>query len=390
MHRTTDRQLRSLLAVGTAAGLPDDQLLERFVTRGAEAAEQAFAALMERHGPMVLRVCRSYLRGPQDVEDAFQATFLILVRRAASIRRPASVGPWLYGVARRVSCRARAGAAMRLARDRDHARGLAMAAAPATEDAGALIHEELVRLPERHRRPIVLCDLEGMPYEEAAERLGWPVGTVKSRLSRGRQQLRRRLELRGLAPAAAVTFVGTAAGAARGAVPAALAEATISAATRFAANPGAPWGVSPPCASLTEGVLKAMFLSKIKAVAGVFLALGIAAGGAGVFAQQPGPGRGPADAGAGVPTEMKPATSPEPGGARRRPGWRSWNARSSKSPESSTAGRRTGLGRAPVHRRCLAARTSPGRPTMASATRPCRCLAARTSPGRPSIAPRSA
>ena len=169
---------------------------------GGEAAEMAFSALVERHGPMVLRVCRSILRDEHDAQDAFQATFLVLVDRAGSVRDRSSVGSWLHGVALRVAACARGSVVRRrvherraadLTADGFHPRGVEPDLAPA-------LHEELARLPERYRVPIVLCYMEGLACEEAAQRMRLPVGTVKSRLARGRDRLRDRLIRRGLAP----------------------------------------------------------------------------------------------------------------------------------------------------------------------------------------------
>ena len=229
------RQLRTLFNLGVIGELTDGQLLERFATDGGEAAELAFAALVERHGPMVLRVCRGVLRDPHDAEDAFQATFLVLVRRARSLWVEDSLGPWLH----RVACRiARAGAGERgpPARVASGARprpGRRWPRTP-TDDDGlmALLHEEIDRLPERYRVPVVLCDLEGLTHEQAARHLGWPVGTVKSRLTSGRERLRDRLVRRGVAPAIAAMklMMATTARSASAAVPAGLVEATVRAA----------------------------------------------------------------------------------------------------------------------------------------------------------------
>src|SRR6266542_3930455 len=191
------RFFRKVAASGDAGQLSDGQLLQRFVSMRDEAS---FAALVRRHGAMVLRVCRQVLREPHDAEDAFQATFLVLVRRAGSVGRPELLGNWLYGVAYRVAARARGG----LVRRRAHEQPVAdLAAAPAREtnadDVGPLVQEEVQRLPSKYRAPVVLCHLQGRTNEEAARQLGWPVGTVKVRLMRARELLRNRLVRRGLA-----------------------------------------------------------------------------------------------------------------------------------------------------------------------------------------------
>jgi RNA polymerase sigma factor (sigma-70 family) len=196
--------LRSLFQVGRAADLSDGRLLEQFRSGRGPAADAAFAALVERHGPMVLRVCRGVLNDEHDAQDAFQATFLVLVRRPGSIRGGECLASWLFGVALRVARKARAEAARR----RSHEQ---RAAVSHTEDrrttppeggsdaAHPAIDEEIRRLPEKYRAPVVLCFLEGLTQERAAERLGWPSGTVRGRLARARVLLRRRLERRGVA-----------------------------------------------------------------------------------------------------------------------------------------------------------------------------------------------
>src|SRR5262249_21871739 len=156
----------------------DGQLLERFATRGGEAAELAFAALVERHGPMVLRACRAVLRDEHEAHDAFQATFLVLVRRAGSLWVRDSLGPWLHQVACRVAWCARSASARRRRHERQAAERSGPAASEASRDElGPVLHEEIDRLPEPYRAAIVLCCLEGLTLEQAARRLGWPIGT---------------------------------------------------------------------------------------------------------------------------------------------------------------------------------------------------------------------
>ncbi len=195
--------VQSLFESGAIGQQTDGELLRQFCERRDQRADHAFAALVERHGPMVLRVCRSILRNEHDAQDAFQATFLILVRRSHSVRNRESIGSWLYGVALRVAACARAS----LARRRELERRVAALWVPSGPDVDAgrreitaIIHEELGRLPERCRAVLLLCHLEGLTCEAAACQLGWPIGTVKSRLSRGRELLLRRLIRRGLGP----------------------------------------------------------------------------------------------------------------------------------------------------------------------------------------------
>ncbi len=195
------RYAQTLFDVGSVGGMTDGELLGQFAAGGGGSAELAFTALVERHGPMVLRVCRSILADEQDAEDALQATFLVLVRRARSVRLRDSVASWLHGVALRVSGCARVTAARRRRHER---RAAGLVSEEFLEDGrdpdlAPAIHEELDRLPERFRAVIVLCYLEGLGCEAAAARLGLPVGTIKSRLARGRERLRGRLVRRGLA-----------------------------------------------------------------------------------------------------------------------------------------------------------------------------------------------
>ena len=187
------RQLRTLFNLGTIRELTDGQLLERFATGGGEAAELAFAALVERHGAMVLRVCRSVLADPHDAQDAFQATFLVLVKKARGLWVRDSLGPWLHQVAYRTASCARQAAARRYRRERCAAESRKEARVEVhDDDLAVVLHEEIERLPERFRAPLVLCDLEGSSHEQAARHLGCAVGTVKSRLSRGRSGVSRR------------------------------------------------------------------------------------------------------------------------------------------------------------------------------------------------------
>jgi RNA polymerase sigma factor (sigma-70 family) len=293
------RRVHTLFDVGTVAGLTDGELLGRFAAREGEAAELAFAALVDRHGPMVLRVCHRVLRDPHDAQDAFQATFLVLVRKAGSVRSRDSVGSWLYGVASRVSADARAAAARRRRFDRSYAETSVIARDEASAhdrgELGAVLHEELGRLPERYRAPIVLCCLEGLSHEQAALRLGRPVATVRTWLARGRERLRGRLARRGLAPSAGAVSAALAADA-RAEVPPALTDSTVKAAARVAAGRSLAAGAVPASvAALTQGMLRTMLMTKLKIAASVLTALGAVATGAGVFAfQAPAPKGAPA------------------------------------------------------------------------------------------------
>ncbi len=293
------RQIQSLYSVGTFAGLGDGPLLERFATLQGEVAELAFAALVARHGPMVWRVCRRVLHDEHDAQDAFQATWLVLVRKAGSLRDPNSVGNWLFGVASRVALDARAASSRRHRHEQQYAESQTDEA-PAEDgdahDLGAVLHEELRRLPERYRTPIVLCYLEGLSHEEAALRLGCPVGTVRSRLARGRERLRARLVRRGVVPLAGALTAMLARDAAAS-VPAALVYSTIQAAARFAAIRAANTGavISAQAVVLCEGVLQTMLWTQLKTVAAVVLVAGtLLATGARVAAVHAGQGQGDA------------------------------------------------------------------------------------------------
>src|SRR5579871_152049 len=189
------RDLQALFSVGTFGGLPDGRLLERFAAHREEAA---FESLIHRHGPMVWGVCRRILRDHHDAEDAFQAAFLVLARKSASVNPSDKLGNWLYGVAHQTSVKARA---MRTKRRLREVEMQSVSEAEATRHEGAddrlsLLDRELSRLPDKYRILIVLCELEGKTHREAAERLGWPIGTVSGRLSRARSMLARRLSRR--------------------------------------------------------------------------------------------------------------------------------------------------------------------------------------------------
>jgi serpin B len=260
------------------AGAPTDgDLLGRFAECRDEAA---FELLLRRHGAMVWNVCRRVLGDATDADDAFQATFLVLVRKAKSIAKRDSVASWLHGVAHRVALDARARAARRRAHEQ---RRIAMPAEePPPDGAWAelrqVLDEELGRLPERFRAPVVLCYLEGKTNDEAAEQLGCARGTIASRLSRARDLLRGRLTRRGVALTAAALATALAGNAASAAVPAGLLTTTLRAAVGYAAATGA---ASPAAVSLAEGALRAMFMTKLKVAAAVLSAVIILGAGAG-------------------------------------------------------------------------------------------------------------
>jgi RNA polymerase sigma factor (sigma-70 family) len=254
----------------------DAALLTRFASSGDG---RAFATLVERYGGMVLGVCRRTSGHEQDAEDAFQATFLVLARKATAIRRRESIGPWLYGVATRVGRKAREVSSRR--QSRETTLGDALPAGLLTDEADELrpiLDEAISRLPARFLRPIVLCYFQGQSTEAAARTLGCPKGTVLSRLARARDRLRSQLIRRGVTlSAAAVTAVLTAQ--ATAAVPLPLAYSTIQSAT-----PAAAGTVSAQAAALAKGVLTAMWVAKVVRLAAVTAAVVLA--GAGLIATQ--------------------------------------------------------------------------------------------------------
>jgi RNA polymerase sigma factor (sigma-70 family) len=279
---TIVRQVQRLFGGGSVAGLGEGQLLERFIRHRDESA---FEAIMARHGPMVLGVCRRVLVDQRDAEDAFQVTFLILVKKASRIRDRAQLGPWLYGVAQRVALRARVVATRRLARERLglEVEEAAVESLPETDrrDFRAALDEELGRLPEKYRSPIVLCYLEGLSHEEAAERLCWPVGTVRSRMAWARDRLRGRLAKRGLALSSALLLSSLASEINAAPVPPALFQSTLQAAMGLAVAKGATAGiVSASAASLMGESLKVMYYHKLKSLAVGLVAVGAVTGGA--------------------------------------------------------------------------------------------------------------
>lgn len=276
------RQIERLFTAGSVTGMSEGQLLERFVARRDEAA---FAALVARYGPMVLGVCRQMLHDPNDVDDAFQATFLVLVRKAGTLRNRDLLGNWLYGVAYKVAHRARTVKARRHATETPCVEELAMGPDQAAHQPQPWIHEEVQRLPEKYRTPVVLCYLQGLTHEEAAERLRWPLGTVKGRLARARDMLRSRLTRRGMAFSSGILFLELARDA-RATVPNSLFESTIRAATTAATGRAATGLISAQAVVLSEGVLRTMLIAQLKTVAVSILVAGLVTTSAGVFAYQ--------------------------------------------------------------------------------------------------------
>lgn len=249
------------LALGGDSGHGDGELLEAFRQNGDE---HAISALIRRHSGMIWGVCRRVLGAGPDAEDAFQATFLVLVQKASSIRDPQRIANWLYGVAQQTAVRMRAQRAKRGNRERQ-VEGMPErdAPAPTSNHLEPILDEELSRLPEIYRAVIVLCDLEDKPRSAVAKQLGCPEGTIAARLSRGREMLASRLTRRGIATTSGALAIVLSVQAAS-AAPAPLILATIHSATTGA--------VSASVAALTQGVLQAMFFSRIKLVVAVLVA----------------------------------------------------------------------------------------------------------------------
>jgi RNA polymerase sigma factor (sigma-70 family) len=270
------QHLCGLLGAPDCTGVPDGGLLERFASHRDEAA---FAELLRRHGAMVMSVCRNLLRQTQDAEDAFQATFLVLVRRAGSLKKTACLGNWLYGVACRTAWSARRSSARRQARERRLAMILTNESGEAATppEFQPVLCEEVERLPDKFRAPLVLCYFHGTTNEEAARRLGCPKGTVLSRLARARDKLRSRLVKRGVTLSAAGLTTVLTNQVVIAAPPAALLASTIKAASLVATGNAGAAGLA--VTALTEGVLKAMFREKLRNAVIVVVCLLMAAAG---------------------------------------------------------------------------------------------------------------
>jgi RNA polymerase sigma factor (sigma-70 family) len=278
------RHIRQWVGVETRASLTDGQLLDEYVRRREEAA---FAALVERHAPLVFGVCRRMLSQEADAEDAFQATFLVFARRASSIRRRQSLPAWLHGVARRVALKAR----LQTARRRDISKQAMDVTEPMAEpdtselaalrEARQALDEELAHLPEKYRLPLILCYFQGRTYEEAAEELGLPSGSMGKRLNQAQDRLRQRLLRRGVtlsATALATLLAGSAQ-----AVSPVLTGAATKAALSFAAGTAAAGAISERVVGLADGVLHSLWISKAKTVAVALSAMVLLVGGGGVL-----------------------------------------------------------------------------------------------------------
>ncbi len=290
-------------------GMTDGQLLERFLTAASPAPyqarergvqEAAFETLVRRHGPMVLGVCRRVLKHTHDAEDAFQATFLVLVRKAASLLPRAAGGKWVYGVAYHTALKARAATMRRwakLAQVRDMPKREALME-DTREDWQPLLDQELSRLPDKYREPIVLCDLEGKTRREVARQLGIPEGTLSGRLTTARRRLAKRLARHGVTLSAGSLAAILSQNGALACVPAPLVVTTVKAATVVAAGQAATAGViSAKVTALTEGVMKGMLITKLKVTAVFCVAVGVLAIGSGTLVHHSLAGAPPSESG---------------------------------------------------------------------------------------------
>jgi RNA polymerase sigma factor (sigma-70 family) len=268
------RHLRAAALHGDGAVLTDGQLLECFLR---DRDEPAFEALVRRHGPMVFGVCRRILGNTHDADDAFQATFLVLVRKSRALGSGALLGPWLYAVAYRTALKARHLAYRRRTREKQvvHMPEPEIIEPESLRDLQPLLDRELNRLPEAYRVPVVLCDLGGASKKEAAARLGIPEGTVSSRLARGRELLRQRLTRRGLTLASGTLLLALTETTAV-AVPAELLRTTVRSALATTAAAGAPSSASTPVAALVQSELQGGWLFRVKVLAVLLAAASLA------------------------------------------------------------------------------------------------------------------
>ena len=303
---TIYNHLRRILCAGALAGAADEDLLAQFIARRDEAA---FAALLRRHGPMVWGVCRRLLTRAEDAEDAFQATFLILARRADSLQRRELLANWLFGVARRSALTMRAKAARRARQERSCHEVPEVPTPPVVpwDDVRAVVDEELARMPTKYRLPLLLCALEGMTQAEAGKSLGWPTGTVSARLSRGRELLRTRLRRRGVT---ALTTALAAAG-----PPPQVVAAVRNAAAVVAAGKAAAAGVPPAVGVLMDAVLRTTALSRWLTVTTLLAALALTLAGVGMIWHLSRPAGAPPS----VPGELAHEQSSPAAGVRPAP-----------------------------------------------------------------------
>ncbi len=353
------RTLERLFEAGTSGGFSDADLLERFtVVENDRAAESAFEAIVERHGPMVLRVCRTILRDPHAADDAFQATFLVLARRARAIGRRERLGNWLFGVASRTARKARVASARRSNRDRTAAglrpeETVETASDDGREEQSRILHEEVERLPDAYRAAVVACYLEGLTQEQAASRLRLSETTIRGRLARARKLLKTRLARRGVAPAVGLSALEIGVDASAPAVstlPEAIVRSLARDALHFARIPGPATGVAVTSTAhaLAHGVLSTMRFHTLKAyaVAVVLAAIGVGltAAAAGTFRRR-----------AAGPEAGAPPAPQQPREARRKSGQKAAEARSGAAIDRDLARLVVGtiVRTSPVNRDCM-------------------------------------
>jgi RNA polymerase sigma factor (sigma-70 family) len=292
---TLVHSLESLFEGGSIAGLSDRGLLERFNTARDSAGEAAFAALVARHGPMVLDLCHQIVGDLHHAEDAFQAVFLVLAQKARAIRDPDLLANWLYGVAVRTARCAKAGLDRQRKKEETaimprsgpgSAVVLEVMAGRAEQplmdrEQADVLHNEVSRLPNSFRLPVVLCYFEGLTLDEAARRLNWPAGTLRSRLARAREKLKRGLTRRGVTLSTTALAAALAPRPAVASVSSQMCETTARAATEFAAGKA----TAPITAALAQEVVRAMLFHKVKFIPVTLLLLGAFATSAGYLAR---------------------------------------------------------------------------------------------------------
>jgi RNA polymerase sigma factor (sigma-70 family) len=275
------RHFRMATLVRDAGGMTDGQLLECFITRRDEAA---FEALVRRHGPMVMGVCHRLLGHAHDAEDAFQATFLVLVRKAASIRQRQLVGNWLYGAAYRAALEVKA--AKRRAKERQVSgmpEPVVVDEAAVWRDLRRVLDQELNRLPDKYRVPVVLCDLEGRTRRDIARQLDIPEGTLSGRLTTARRLLAKRLARHGLALSISALATRLAPRAASACMPSPLVISTVKAAALLASEKTVAAVASASVAAITKGVMKAMLITRLKVTAAFLAIVGLVTAGGGTL-----------------------------------------------------------------------------------------------------------
>jgi RNA polymerase sigma factor (sigma-70 family) len=283
------QELGRILRLGAVGGMTDPHLLEQFLTGDEESATAAFEAIVGRHGPMVLRTCRTVLRDPHAAEDAFQATFLVLARKAGTLGAPGLLGNWLYGVALRVSRKSRTAKERRRLCEIEVARNRPVATKEPLSDDGMkqVLYEEVERLPRSFRTAVVCCYLEGMPQAQAARELGLAESTLRGRLARARNLLGRRLTGRGIALATGIVAFDGLKNTAADRLSASAVHATGRAALLFVNRGHAMQGiVSATSHSIARGVLDTMWCNSLKAIGAAVAAAALAAGGAALMTQQ--------------------------------------------------------------------------------------------------------